>query len=912
MTDHRTWLLRRFALRLLLPFISLSLFAQSKYVISPSDTAGPFRGISVHPGEHAGRPKVGVVLSGGGGRGLAQIGVLRALEQNHIPIDFIVGNSLGSVVGGLYAAGYSTMQLESIATHTDWSELLSFSEETKRTDLFVGQKQSEEEGYLLIRFDGLAPIIPSSISGGQRFSNFFSYLSLQALYHPDPGFDGLKVPFRATATDLISGKRVVLDRGSLAEAMRASITVPLLYSPLERDSMFMVDGGLTSNIPVDIARAAGCDIVLAVNSTSSMRNADQLNAPWEIADQIMTIMMQDMNRRQLELADVVIVPEIRHRLVSDFSGVDTLIAAGELACERSMPAIRNALRRPARLSSSFSALPFQEARIGIVGDSLPVSLYREIMREADGHTLSPKSVEEYVNQLAAIGRYHRVFAEVTEAASPAEVVFHLKMYPPLRNFTFSGNRAVSSELIEGELSSLEGRVLDAGQIQQRLERVVGLYRARGYSLARIDSVVIDTGRATLGFKINEGTIAQIRYEGNERTKDYVIRREFPLDEGDIFRIEQAYQGIVNIKSTGLFDYVLLDVRYSGNRPIIVLKVKEKSSSLLRLGLHADNEHSLVGTVDIRDANSRGAWEDLSIMMRYGYRDRAARLAYTINRIFNTYLTLNTKVYFTSRDVITYKDDPTLGPRDWDRIEDGRFKENKYGWTMAFGSQFERFGDVAAELRLENHQISSISGEGYTPERYRFVSLKLNSTVDTEDKFLFPTSGMFLALSYETALRNLGSEVGFGKVGVTYETYLTVLPRHTLRPRVTFGFADATLPIAEQYTLGGLRSFLGLREDDSYGRQLFLVNMEYRFWLPFRVIFETYLKARYDLGTISLIPEELKINSFRHGLGVEIALETPLGEAAFGAGRSFYLKPGAPNSSMSLGPVLLYFSVGPNL
>src|SRR5204862_4246914 len=112
---------------------------------------------------------------------------------------------------------------------------------------------------------------------------------------------------------------------------------------------------------------------------------------------------------------------------------------------------------------------------------------------------------------------------------------------------------------------------------------------------------------------------------------------------------------------------------------------------------------------------------------------------------------------------------------------------------------------------------------------------------------------------------LGSEYSFGKIGVKYESYLTLLPRHTIRPRLIFGFADETLPIAEQYSLGGLGSFFGLREDDSRGRQLFVVNMEYRFWLPFKIIFETYLKFRYDLGTISAIPKELKFNSFRHGV-----------------------------------------------
>ena len=804
-----------------------------------------------------GRPKVGLVLSGGGSRGLAQIGVLRALEKHHIPVNFIVGNSIGSVVGGLYAAGYSSAQIDSIATHTDWSELLSFSEDTKRTDLFVGQKEAQQQGYLLIRFDGLAPIIPSSISGGQRFSNFFSYLTLQALYHPDPGFDDLKIPYRATATDLVSGKRVVMDRGSLSEAMRASMTVPFLYTPLERDSMYMVDGGLISNIPVDVARSAGCNVVIAVNSAGSLRSASQLSAPWEIADQIMTIVMQEPNRLQLTLADVVITPNVRERLVSDFSGLDTLIAAGEAAGDESIPAILEAMKK-----AELKASPASPAS----RDSLPA-----------GRLVDPPPT-----------------------------------YPPLRSYSFSGNRSVPDDLIARELIPLEGKATDAEQVQHSLERILILYRGRGFSLARIDSVALDTTRGRLSFRINEGTISQIKYEGNERTRDYVIRREFPLDVGDIFTIDRASQGIVNIKSTGLFDYVLLDIRYTGTDPVVVLRVKEKSSSFLRLGVHADNEQSLVGTVDIRDANSRGAWEDLSISMRYGYRDREARAGYTINRIFNTYFTFNTKVYFTSKDIITYLDDPAIRGNDWERIENGRFKENKYGWTVAFGSQVERFGDVAAELRAENQEISAISGEGYTPERYRFVSLKLKSIVDTEDRFLFPRSGMNLTLSYETALKSLGSEVGFGKVGATYETYLTFLPRHTVRPRVTFGFADATLPIAEQYTLGGFRSLLGLRDDDSYGRQLFLVNMEYRFWFPFRIIFETYLKARYDLGTISLIPEELKINSFRHGFGAEICLDTPLGEASFGAGKSFYLKPGTSNSSMSFGPVLFYFSVGPNL
>ncbi|MBI3193688.1 MAG: patatin-like phospholipase family protein [Ignavibacteriae bacterium] len=315
----------------LLVLIILSVNVQSQTTIRVPKSNYKFDGLKLKRTTQSKHPKVGLVLSGGGARGLAQIGVLRALEKHNIPIDFIVGNSMGSVIGGLYASGYSTAELESIATYTNWDEVLSFTEGTKRTELFIGQKRADDIGFLTIRFDGLQPIIPSSVSSGQRLINYFMNLTLQSLYHPDSTFDDLKIPFRAVAVDLIKGKRTIIDRGSLAEAMRSSITVPLLYTPLERDSMALVDGGLISNIPVDVAVSTGCDIIIAVNSTSGLRRADQMTAPWEVADQIMTIIMQQPNERQLQCADVVIVPETGERLVDDFSGIDSLIIAGEQA-----------------------------------------------------------------------------------------------------------------------------------------------------------------------------------------------------------------------------------------------------------------------------------------------------------------------------------------------------------------------------------------------------------------------------------------------------------------------------------------------------------------------------------------------------------------------------------------------------
>lgn len=858
------------------------------------------------------RPKVGLVLSGGGARGLAQIGVLRVLEEHHIPLDLIVGTSLGSVIGGLYASGYSSSQIESIIVKTNWEEVLPFSESTKRTELFIGQKQAERSGYLLIRFDGLQPIIPSALSGGQRLSNYLMSLTLQALYHPTPSFDDLKIPFRAIATDLLSGKRIVLDSGSLSEAMRASTTIPLLYAPVEKDSMQLVDGGLTSNIPVDVAESLGCDIIIVVNSTSGMRHGDQLNEPWEIADQIMTIMMQEPNALQLKKGDIVITPEAGSRLVSDFDSIETLIRAGEIAARHYVASLQEFLAKKRNANHLVADEPLGETLIEFRGDSIPYSSTREIIEEANNKTLSVHHVEEFVTELAQSGIYRDVYAEIFPHASPSKVVLHAFYNPILQDIHVSGNVFIESASIEHAMSPCKGKPIDYPRIQKCFENVLMLYREKFYSLARIEDVVIDTARGLLSFRMHEGVLEDVRFQGNKETKDYVIRRELELEGGDVFRLDKISRGMINVASTGLFEYALVEIRYEYEKPVVYVKVKEKSTDLLMLGLHADNEHGFVGTVKVRDANFRGAGEDLSLTTQYGYRDRIVQAEYLVNRIFNTYFTSRLQLYFRSRDVITYRDVSTGSDVSWKREEDGRYRRIRYGGTVMFGSQLERLGDFTAAYRLERHRISRISGVEMAAEDYQYASLRFQSTIDNENKFYFPTEGLMLTLSFEYASQKLGSDVAFNKILMKYESYTTIGKRHTIVPRFTLGFADETLPTIEKFSLGGLESFFGLREDDSRGRQIFVVNFNYRYWLPFKIIFETYLKFRYDLGMISEVPQELKLSRFRHGVGIELSLETPLGPASFAVGKSFYLRQNLPDNPLSFGPLLFYFTMGPTL
>ncbi|TAK66954.1 MAG: hypothetical protein EPO24_00965, partial [Bacteroidetes bacterium] len=607
-----------------------------------------------------------------------------------------------------------------------------------------------------------------------------------------------------------------LDRGSLAEAMRSSITVPLLYTPLERDSMALVDGGLISNIPVDVARQEQCDIVIAVNSSSGFREADQMQVPWEIADQIMTIIMQQPNKQQLANADVVIVPEVGERIVSDFSNIDSLVAAGERAGEAQLNKIAELIKNKETAKHSGEEELLQHPRVEVVGKFIPENQKQALISSAQGDNITTLAIEQKLTELSESGIYQDVYAEIIKEGSTTRVVYHLTMMPIIQHVDFTGNSVFSREDIQSIVQDLEGTTLKYEKIQKTLEAVLEMYRQAQYSLTRITDVAVDEKHGNVRFTINEGILHDVVCRGNYRSQDYVIRREFPWEYGDVFNLSKAKTGLTNISSTGLFEYILMDVVYKEDEPTVMLKVKERSAELLRLGIHADDEHDIVGTIELRDANFRGAGEELSILTRYGNRDRVARAEYRANRLFRTYLTFDFKGYAYSRDVLTYRDEPSSSIERWERKEEGKYRETRIGGSFTFGTQLARLGDVTAEIRTERQRTSGISGQGYTNEDYRFVGFKLQTTLDTENKFIFPTEGLYLTVAYENALKGLGSEVSFTKITASWSAYHTLFNKHTIHPHVMLGFADETLPLAEQFSLGGLESFFGLREDDKRG------------------------------------------------------------------------------------------------
>ncbi len=898
--------MRRFLYFVLLIFITGFLYSQEKLIIKPDKIDLDFENIYTKNLEK--KPKIGLVLSGGGARGFAQIGVLKVFEKYNIQPELIVGNSIGAIIGGLYCSGYSAAQLESIAINTKWDELLSLRDETKRTDLFLDQKQARERGFLIIRFDGLNPIIPSSISSGQEVLNFLNNLTLQALYHPISSFNDLKIPFRAVAADITSGQRFVFDRGSLTEALRASSGIPLLFTPLEKDSASLIDGGIISNIPVDVAKNENCDLIIAVNSTSDINKLPENAAPWEFADQLMTIMMQQPNNYQLSLADIVIKPNLNNHLASDFSQIEYLIKAGEKSAYEKIDSIISKINQKKNKNIPIEDLELQFSSIQFSGDSISIELKNLILNSINKNTLSKTELKQIVNEIYSTGNYEDVYAELS-----GEILnFYFKLFPLINKIKVTGNHVIANTEFEKILDTLINQRFNIKQITDALEDIIAIYRTRGYSLARTKLIKFDRPTGELLIEIEEGTIHTVKFEGNNKTAEYVVRREFPLKKGDIFEIHKAQKGISNIKSLGLFEYVLIEIQSDKKSDIIInVKMKERYTDILRLGLGANNERGFIMNVEVRDANFRGHGEELGLSAFAGNRDKGIVFDYRIRRIFHTYFTLNLITYYRMHDIYTYKNESSFSDRHWRRIQDGEYRLTRYGGLVGFGTHMERLGNIMVEYRYEQQDIKQLIEGGYIPDKYPIAILKVGSIIDTKNSANFPTSGMFLSIMYENGIKKLGSNVSFTKLSISYENYLTFFEDHTLGLKVNFGAADATLPLAEQFSLGGINSFFGLRQYDSRGRQTLQLGGEYRVRLPFSIIYPTFASIKYNFGTISSTPQELKLVDMRHGFGFQIGIDSPLGAVNAAIGRSFFL-PKKVKTPPSIGPWLFYFSIGYDL
>ncbi|MDQ7816497.1 MAG: BamA/TamA family outer membrane protein [Melioribacteraceae bacterium] len=849
-------------------------------------------------------PKVGLALSGGGARALSLLGILRVFEEEQIPIDIIVGTSMGSIVGGLYSAGYSINELDSLVRKTNWNDLFAV-EQTNRNELFVDQKLTEDRAIISFRIDGLKPILPRSLSSGQRGANFLNLLSLNAPIQTDD-YNNLRYKFRAIATDLVYGKKVVLDQGPLGISMQASSSVTLLLPPVKRDSLSLVDGGLVANIPVKETRKLGADIIIAGNAVSPLYEESELNYPWVIADQLVSIPMQILNEQQLEEADFIIQPRLNGIKNSDFNQVDSILTEGYRRASEQAASIKEKIKEQFIEYLDVKEEIYQNIFVKEFPKDLENSFLANI-KSSD--IISNHEILFQLYQIQKSGDYKNVFVEIEKNNSATFFSLHAKKNSEVTNYEITGVSIFDRENLARRLSHLINKPFNSLKTLNAALDILREYKESGYILARIESILFEESTGTLHIMLDEGLVSKLIVDGNTKTQEKIITREFAIKVGDYLRFVDAQKGLTNLRSTNLFEQIELTAEKSEEGNKLKITVIERPSSIMRFGMRIDNENYTQLSFDIRDENFLGTGTEVGTILSGGIRNRSYILEHRANRVFDTYFTYRIRAFYDFNDVNVYDDDPQTVHNKFSRSKTGEYRQIFYGGSFSLGSQVGRFGHISAEAKYQRDEIKG--KYDYTGPSYNLdiASLRLSLIIDSQDQYPYPTDGFLVKTYYETAQTALGGDISYSKFLFDYKSILGLNAPNAFIFHGTVGISDETLPLSQHFSFGGQNMFFGYRDNEYRGRQVFSASLEYMQKLPIKLFFDTYLKFRYDLGSAWTEKEQIRYKDLRHGIGATLSFNTPVGPADFSVGKSFYLVDAIPKNKVIWGPTFFYFTIG---
>lgn len=427
------------------------------------------------------RPKIGLVLSGGGAKGFAHIGVLKMLDSLEIPIDYISGTSMGGILGGLYAIGYTGEELETLAMETDWESL--FSDQSDRSMLPYIEKRETGRYHLEIGILGTRPTIPSGMIYGQKVSLLFS--SKTCFYEKFRDFDDLPIPFRCVAADLITGNEVVLRKGSLSKAMRATMAIPTVFSPVEWGDSLLVDGGMVNNLPIDVVKNMGAEVILAVDVMGHEVPREHLNNALNILERSTHLLGIDRWRENIRQADIVIYPDLVDFTVGDFTEnkIKNIILEGERAAQqfKSDMVKFKRLYKLERVSNP-KHLPMLKNQplledIQIIGPA--TTPFETIYENLDIQTGQPFHYQRLDAQISKLKQNH-VFQQIGYEVIPVtdhSVRLLIRVEetekPVIYRITIEGNKNLSFGLIYGLLGLNPGNELDVDALNRKILHLYG-------------------------------------------------------------------------------------------------------------------------------------------------------------------------------------------------------------------------------------------------------------------------------------------------------------------------------------------------------------------------------------------------------------------------------------------------------
>lgn len=402
------------------------------------------------------RPRIGLVLAGGGAKGAAHVGVLKVLEEMHIPIDYVAGTSMGSIIGGLYASGMRPQEIEREIQNIDWEDV--FIDNPNREDRSFRRKQ-DDALYVFKAKPGFSDgkiKLPLAYVHGQKFDLQLNRLTLGVSQIKD--FDKLPIPYRAVATDLETGKEVVLKSGNLARSLRASMAVPGAFDPVDIDGKLLVDGGLANNVPVSVARAMGADIVIVSDLGSDLMTREQITSALSVAGQMVNFLFALNSQEQLRSLgprDVLITTKLGDIGAGSFDRIGEAMPLGEQAARQATESLRRYSLSQEGYKRYLAAREKPRADGGVVAfvrienqSKVSDEVISDYITAKPGEPLNTTKLEQDIQQLYGLEIFESVRYELVEESGKTGVVIQAREKPWGPDYLQTG--IITSSNFEGD------------------------------------------------------------------------------------------------------------------------------------------------------------------------------------------------------------------------------------------------------------------------------------------------------------------------------------------------------------------------------------------------------------------------------------------------------------------------------
>ncbi len=511
------------------------------------------------------------------------------------------------------------------------------------------------------------------------------------------------------------------------------------------DSLTLVDGGLVSNIPVNVALDMGADYVIAVNTTSDLRNVEELELPWNVADQTVSIPMKRLEKAELLKANFHLQPNIDNWSSTDFTNLDSLMLTGYNYTKSVLPIIQAQIDSLTRAKSEVEHYWIKNIKSAPNQNDFEKPY---LQKYSLMDSVSSIEIFEDLSELYMTGGFDSLSATIEQDGDSTMVSFKYTLNPIIKELEIISNGTIDSAEADFLFRSLKDKPFYGRTIFDAVRSVIANHKKQGYVLFELNGYNFDAESGILSLDFNAGTISKINI--NSETSKTVINRELNIKQGDRLLYSDLEDGLMRLKATGLFEDINLSVENDASGATINLDVNEKISSLMKIGFLVNEAYNAQLAVDIRDVNLFYSGTELGLFLFGGASNRAYILEHISYRILDTYFTYKLSAYYKFNDIDVYTQTNSETGNTFSSNYIGKYRQIFYGGALSIGTQLEKFGKLIFTGKYQYDEIKNKEGSVVSPYETKIVSLKIGGIVDNQNKYPYPENGVYFNGFYETA------------------------------------------------------------------------------------------------------------------------------------------------------------------